>query len=99
MKLASMVNEDTDHLLALIDRRGGRVLWNRERDGRWYQAQILVDLFDATEIRLNWGGTRRSRGGCRSIIVDGIAESARRTLVRRLCQRRSWHGYVRRADS
>jgi hypothetical protein len=99
MKRSSTVHEDTEHLMALIDRRGGRVLWSREKDGRWYQAQVLVDLFDTTEIRLDWGGPRRSRGGYRSITIDGIAEPARRTLVRRLCQRRAWHGYVRRADS
>ncbi len=98
IKWSSTVNEDTEYLLALIDRRGGRALWTREQDGRWYQAQVLVDLFDSTQIWLDWGGPRRSRSGHGRIAVDEIAESSRRSLIRRLCQRRAWHGYVRLRD-
>lgn len=99
MKSASTVDEDTDYLLGLIARRSGRLLWKRDRDGRWYQALILVDLFDNTEIRLNWGGPLRSRSGSTTLAIEGIEDSTRRALLRSLCQRRLWHGYVRVLDS
>ncbi len=81
MNSPSIVNEDTNHLLRLIDRRGGRVLWKRDLDGRWYQAVILVDLFDNTELRLNWGGPLRSRGGSTTLLVAELEDAALRITV------------------
>lgn len=92
---ASQVNEDMDRLAELVDRRGGRMLWVRHRDGRWYHAHVLVSLFDDTELQLNWGGPVRARGGSATVILNGLDTSERRRMLRRLCQRRAWHGYVR----
>lgn len=99
MNLDKTVNDDTERLLALIARRGGRLVWTRDRDGRWYQAQILVDLFDTTELRLWWGGPSRSRGGGMTYCLDGLDGDRINALAARLCKRRRQHGYTRLPDA
>ncbi len=83
-----------EYLHACIEAGGGSLLWNRAEDGRWYQAQIVVDLLDASLLLLRWGGPHKNRNAGKTVLLDPLDADARRTLVRRLCARRAQHGYT-----
>ncbi len=82
------------YLHACIEAGGGSLLWNRAEDGRWYQAQVVVDLLDASLLELRWGGPLKNRNAGKTVLLDPLDSDARRTLVRRLCARRAQHGYT-----
>jgi len=73
-----------EYLHACIEAEGGSLLWNRAEDGRWYQAQIVVDLLDSS-LLLFWGGPLKNRNTGKTLHLDPMDTQARRTLVRRLC--------------
>ncbi|WP_312283465.1 hypothetical protein [Candidatus Igneacidithiobacillus taiwanensis] len=83
-----------EYLYACIAAGGGSLLWNRAEDGRWYQAQVVVDLFDSSLLELRWGGPLKNRNAGKTVFLDPLDAAARRTLVRRLCARRAQHGYT-----
>jgi len=83
-----------EYLHICIAAGGGSLLWNRAEDGRWYQAQVVVDLFDSSLLELRWGGPLKNRNAGKTVLLDPLDADTRRTLVRRLCARRAQHGYT-----
>lgn len=94
MKTPKPWDNDANQLLVLISEKRGILSWYREKDQRWYQAQVLVDLFDATELHLRWGGQIRTKGTGKVIHLCMVPPEKLRSIAQQICRRRIQHGYT-----
>lgn len=87
---------DVLRLNALIAQGWGTLLWEREKDGRWYLASLIQSLFEENILELRWGGAQRPPS---RIIRVPVAEQNPEELALGICRRRYQHGYVLQGHS
>ena len=66
--------------------------WIHPEQSRYYQADLVRDLFGEWTLVCSWGGSGTARGGCSSTGVASREEGLRR--LEALAELRRRHGYV-----